>query len=106
MNSSAKRIVGRLLEDANLPLALPVVTRDLVIQGGRMICPHCEKDIHEKSLGDQDGKTIHRECGGLIELPPPSDADRAYFEQNWGSLEGIIDQDTGRRPPEPPTLRA
>lgn len=108
MKSLAESIVGRLLEDENLPLALPVVARDLVIKGGTLICPHCEGEIHEKSTYDRDGKTIHGPCGGQIEFPPPSAEDLAYFQQHWGDItpKDVIDQDTGRRPVEPSTLRA
>lgn len=97
---------GRVLkEDANLPLALPIVFKDKVIPRGTMICPHCEQEIHEKHTYSENGKDFHSDCGGMIEFPAPSAEDQAYFQQHWGgALDTILGKDEAGGG-EPTTMR-
>lgn len=72
-------------------VAKPVVYRDKVVKGGVVVCPHCEQEIHEKAIGCVEGdlqQTIHRACGGRIQLRPMSERERAWLEKFTGKRLG------------------
>ena len=78
------RLVESLLDEK------PVALQDLIVPGGKMVCPHCQESIHEKGLGYRDGKHIHGACGGVVQLPAPSAAEQRWLDQfksRLGSLQ-------------------
>ncbi len=70
----------------------PVVYRDKVVKDGVLMCPHCGDEIHEKGIGCVDGdptRSVHRACGGEIQLRPMSAQERAWLEQFTGRRQPI-----------------
>lgn len=46
------------------------------------VCPHCHKEIQEKSTGYdvETNEHIHRPCGGRFKMPPP---DMSKISPEW-----------------------
>lgn len=67
MNPLIQRIIGESLESK------PVTVKQRPVD--YHVCPHCNKEIHEKgTYSDDGGDTLkHRECGGVVEFPETPD---------------------------------
>lgn len=76
MNPTVKQMLGESRE------ARPVIVKQRSVD--YQVCPHCNEEIHEKSLYMAEGSTAWQHtCGGLVELPPP---DYSNLHPMWRAL--------------------
>lgn len=67
--------------DKNTPL--PVIVDSRPVEFHR--CPHCQQEIYEKHIYEQDGIDYHSDCKGAIKLPP---TDWSKVSPEWRKLLG------------------
>lgn len=79
-SQTVRRVIGESLKDKPLP----------VIEASRpvtyLMCPHCKTEIYEKHTyieGDimAEHTTRHSDCGGAIQMPPPSPEALAWLDK-------------------------
>jgi hypothetical protein len=62
------RLIESIIGEAAQSNAVIVKTRPVEYH----VCPHCQKEIHEKSTFSEDGgETSKHTCGGVVEFPEP-----------------------------------
>jgi hypothetical protein len=67
MNKVIRQMLGESKESGKV---LPVIVDTRPVEFHR--CPHCQQEIHEKSLFTEDMEApymVHRPCGGKVLLP-------------------------------------
>jgi hypothetical protein len=66
MSETAKRMLG----ESTVPKTQPLKVIEATRAEKYLVCPHCNEEIHEKHTGlNEAGQDIHRDCGGVIEMP-------------------------------------
>lgn len=77
MTPIARRMLGEGLDE---PRQVLVKQRPVDYH----VCPHCNQEIHEKGVYENDdGILRHRSCGGAIQMPP---VDWSQVRPEWRAI--------------------
>jgi len=75
---SVQKSVDRLLTE------VAVIVKEVPKTETTWTCPHCREIIQEKSLYCDGKQYFHRVCKGPIELPPPTEEQKAWMKKDFG----------------------
>lgn len=67
----------------NKSTPLPVIVDSRPVEFHR--CPHCQQEIYEKHIYEENGVDYHSDCKGAIKLPP---TDWSKVSPEWRKLLG------------------